>query len=139
MARWDTNLFTANDNIKIKIKRDIFQGVALSAPWFCETLNPQSNALKSSGNDYHLPHTNEIVGYLMYMDDIKVMSNMLAGHEKLLGVTENISNVKWLHLSRPIHKKENVMQLKIKLLPRTGERVISSMSIHETYKYLGVL
>lgn len=52
MRHWRTKLklmsSDADESDEIPIRREIFQGYALSSLWFCLALNPLSNILSSS-------------------------------------------------------------------------------------------
>ena len=58
-----------------QIRRGIFQGDSLSPLLICIALNPLTNELKRADCGYHVHGTGRKISYLLYMDDLKLLSS----------------------------------------------------------------
>ncbi|XP_030749987.1 uncharacterized protein LOC115877806 [Sitophilus oryzae] len=145
MNSWKTNLILNNQttDISIHIKRGIFQGDALSSLWFCIALNPLSSMLTHTDSGFKISEEN--VSHLMYMDDIKLISNTQNGLNKLIRTTEEFSNDIRMNFGLEKCKTNHMKRGKwcqsddFILLEESGGGTVRSMDKHETYKYLGFI
>ena len=150
MRNWKTKLTlqipNKNSTIDaglISIQRGILQGDALSALWFCLSLNPLSEQLKVNDLGYHLNAEQYNCSHLFYMDDLKLYAETRKNLDRLLNTTETFSND--IGMSFGLDKcKINGMkrgkwteQEGYALNTNTSEH-IEVMNINEKYKYLGI-
>lgn len=141
MGKWKTNLVNqTNESIPISIRRGIFQGDALSALWFCLSINPLSTAVNNKNIGYSLTKERKI-SHLMYMDDIKLYAESEKELTRLLRAVEEFTND--TSMTFGIEKCKINSMGKGKWVPSEGikirktEQSISGMEKDETYKYLG--
>lgn len=148
MSKWETKLTIPNSNqqsVSMKIKRGIYQGDALSALWFCITINPLSNALNNKKCGYKIPITNQQVSHQIYMDDIKLYSDTSTGLKKLLRQTETFSADIGMKFGVDKCRSNSIVKGKwhkdegFRMLQRSGGGLITPMERDESYKYLGFL
>lgn len=149
MKSWRTRIVLSTENNKletpeINIKTGIFQGDSLSALWFCLALNPLSNTLKNSQIGFQLKHnkkTLNTINHLFYVDDLKLYAPTRNKLEQLIHITEKISEdiqmkfgltkCKTIHIEKGKLVNEDSIQT-------TSQGLIESMTVEETYKYLGI-
>jgi hypothetical protein len=78
----------------VNINRGIFQRDALSALWFCTSLNPLSVTLDKSKYGYKIGTVKTgtyKLNHLLYMDDLKLYADSKKNFNNLLAITCNFS------------------------------------------------
>ncbi|XP_044760829.1 uncharacterized protein LOC123318276 [Coccinella septempunctata] len=148
MRQWSTvlTLHTTEQIIQSKeipIRRGIFQGDPLSAPWFCLALNPLSSTIvrmghgikiKTEQNTFNLTH-------LFFMDDLKIYTSSKRKLEIVLkqihkmstdiGMEFGLNKCKTVTVHRGTLQHTEPLQI-------TTTTQIECLS-EEPYKYLGIL
>lgn len=149
MDTWCTNLLLTVpgkppiNTGQVKINRGIFQGDALSALWFCLALNPLSSILQRSKKGLTLGQYS--FSHLMYMDDIKLISDTEKGVRQLVRLVEKFSVD--ICMSFGLDKcKVNAMvkgkwsAIEACAVPKMeAPQIMEAMQRGETYRYLGFL
>lgn len=149
MKTWRTKIILSTSKTKIEteeinITTGIYQGDSLSALWFCLALNPLSNALNNSQIGFQLKHQKEVlntISHLFYVDDLKLYAPSKPKLEQLIHTVEEISND--IHMKFGLNKCKTLHMEKGKWIASENieigtQGIIESMTVTETYKYLGV-
>lgn len=148
MKNWKTkiHLKTPSTNITtdmIKINTGIFQGDALSALWFCISLNPLSNLLNRTEYGFNIRNQKQNVhkiNHLLYMDDIKLYAKNQQELQRLIKIIEKfttdikmefgIDKCKTQHIERGLWTNRNTTET-------LNSETLQNMDENEYYKYLG--
>lgn len=149
MQQWKTkiHLKTSDGRLEtdfIYIRRGIFQGDALSALWFCLSLNPLSNALKGTNVGFQIKldrRTLYILSHLMYVDDMKLYGSTPAELKSLHQVTQQVSGDIQMEFGFEKCRVLNIRSgkwVKDEEDQTLNDEPVQQMEEDDLYKYLGL-
>ena len=143
MMKWRTELMSGGEVLgKVRIRRGIFQGDALSPMLFIMAMIPISSILNRMKKGYELKKGNDKVSNLLYMDDLKLYSKTEEAMQSMTNTLQMVS--KDIGMEFGMEKCARVSMKRGKL-KTSGDLLLSdSEGMKEVddgkgYKYLGIL